>query len=89
MENMNQDIGDNRNISGLNLNQIADSVLAYNASGSINQNLIDATLYEDELDSIVNSKFSLNENEKVNKISFKKYVKKQTSKKKFKLSKKI
>ena len=87
-KNMNQDIGDSRNISGLNLNQIADSVLAYNASGSINQNLIDATLYEDELDSIVNSKFSLNENEKVNKISFKKYVKKQTSKKKFKLSKK-
>ena len=87
-KNMNQDIGDNRNISVLNLNQIADSVLAYNASGSINQNLIDATLYEDELDSIVNSKFILNENEKVNKISFKKYVKKQTSKKKFKLSKK-
>ena len=53
--NMNQDIGDNRNISSPNLNQIADSVLAYNASGSINQNLIDATLYEDELDSIVNS----------------------------------
>ncbi|MEC8617496.1 MAG: signal peptide peptidase SppA [Bacteroidota bacterium] len=86
--NMNQDIGKNRGITNLNLNQIADSVLAYNAAGGLKQNLIDATLYEDELDSIVNSKFSLNENEKANKISFKKYLKKQESKKKFKLSKK-
>ena len=86
--NMNQDIGKNRGITNLNLNQIADSVLAYNAAGGLKQNLIDATLYEDELDSIVNSKLSLNENEKANKISFKKYLKKQESKKKFKLSKK-
>ena len=86
--NMNQDIGKNRSITNLNLNQIADSVLAYNAAGGLKQNLIDATLYEDELDSIVNSKLSLNENEKANKISFKKYLKKQESKKKFKLSKK-
>ena len=86
--NMNQDIGKNRGITNLNLNQIADSVLAYNAAGGLKENLIDATLYEDELDSIVNSKFSLNENEKANKISFKKYLKKQESKKKFKLSKK-
>ena len=86
--NMNQDIGKNRGITNLNLNQIADSVLAYNAAGGLKENLIDATLYEDELDSIVNSKLSLNENEKANKISFKKYLKKQESKKKFKLSKK-
>ena len=86
--NMNQDIGKNRGITNLNLNQIADSVLAYNAAGGLKENLIDATLYEDELDSIVNSKFNLNENEKANKISFKKYLKKQESKKKFKLSKK-
>ena len=86
--NMNQDIGKNRGITNLNLNQIADSVLAYNAAGGLKQNLIDATLYEDELDSIVNSKLSLNENEKANKISFKKYLKKQESKKKFKHSKK-
>ena len=86
--NINQDIGKNRGITNLNLNQIADSVLAYNAAGGLKENLIDATLYEDELDSIVNSKLSLNENEKANKISFKKYLKKQESKKKFKLSKK-
>ena len=45
--NMNQDIGGSRKITNNNLNQIADSVLSYNASGSLNKNLIDATLYED------------------------------------------
>ncbi len=86
--NLNQDIGRDRNLTLQKLNQIADSVLAYNASGSLDHNLIDGELFEDELDSIIKSRFSLSENENINKISFLKYLKKHQTKKKRSVAKK-
>ena len=48
--NMTHNIKDSRNITLESLNEIADSLYSYNATGSLNHQLVDDLIYEDQLD---------------------------------------
>lgn len=72
--NMTHNIKDSRNISLESLNEIADSLYSYNASGSLNHQLVDDLIYEDQLDSIIRKNIGVNNEEKIHSISFKKYL---------------
>ena len=74
--NLNDDIRNDRNISLEKINEIADSVYSYNATGCLKHKLIDDMLYEDELDSIIKSKINLEEESEINSVTFKKYLEK-------------
>ena len=72
--NMTHNIKDSRNISLESLNEIADSLYSYNAAGSLNHQLVDDLIYEDQLDSIIRKNIGVNNEEKIHSISFKKYL---------------
>ena len=74
--NLNDDIRNDRNISLEKINEIADSVYTYNATGCLKHKLIDDMLYEDELDSIIKSKINLEQESEINSVTFKKYLEK-------------
>tara|TARA_B100000767_G_scaffold149072_1_gene140391 strand:+ start:3733 stop:5538 length:1806 start_codon:yes stop_codon:yes gene_type:complete len=73
-KNMTHNIKDSRNISLESLNEIADSLYSYNATGSIKCQLVDDLIYEDQLDSIIRKNIGVNNEEKIHSISFKKYL---------------
>jgi protease-4 len=73
--NMTHNIKDSRRVSLEDLNNIADSVYSYNAIGSLNYNLVDGLIYEDQLDSIIRKKMAVNLDSKIHALSFKKYLK--------------
>ena len=87
--NMTYDIRESRNISLEKLNLIADSIYSYNAIGCENQNLVDALIYEDQLDSIIRMKMKVDEEQKIHKVSFKKYLQNYSMKNSFAFSKEI
>ena len=72
--NMTHNIKDSRNISLESLNEIADSLYSFNATGSLNHQLVDDLIYEDQLDSIIRKNIGVNNEEKIHSISFKKYL---------------
>ena len=74
--NLNDDIRNDRNISLEKINEIADSVYTYNATGCLKHKLIDDMLYEDELDSIIKSKINLEQESEISSVTFKKYLEK-------------
>ena len=74
--NLNDDIRNDRNISLEKINEIADSVYTYNATGCLKHKLIDDMLYEDELDSIIKSKINLEKESEISSVTFKKYLEK-------------
>ena len=63
-----------RNISLESLNEIADSLYSYNATGSLKYNLVDDLIYEDQLDSIIKKNIGIDKKEKIHSIPFKKYL---------------
>ena len=73
-KNMTHNIKDSRNISLENLNEIADSLYSYNATGSLKYQLVDDLIYEDQLDSIIRKNIGVKSEEKIHSISFKKYL---------------
>ena len=73
-KNMTHNIKDSRNISLESLNEIADSLYSYNATGSMKYQLVDDLIYEDQLDSIIRKNIGVNNEEKIHSISFKKYL---------------
>ena len=73
-KNMTHNIKDSRNISLENLNEIADSLYSYNATGSLKYQLVDDLIYEDQLDSIIRKNIGVKSEEKISSISFKKYL---------------
>ena len=73
-QNMTHNIKDSRNISLESLNEIADSLYSYNADGSLNHQLVDDLIYEDQLDSIIRKNIGVSNEEKIHSISFKKYL---------------
>ena len=87
--NMTYDIRESRNISLEKLNLIADSIYSYNAIGCENQNLVDALIYEDQLDSIIRMKMKVDEEQKIHKVSFKKYLQNYSMTNPFAFSKEI
>tara|TARA_Y100000768_G_C23965261_1_gene677502 strand:- start:16 stop:1821 length:1806 start_codon:yes stop_codon:yes gene_type:complete len=72
--NMTHNIKDSRNISLESLNEIADSLYSYNATGSLKHQLVDDLIYEDQLDSIIRKNIGIDKQEKIHSISFKKYL---------------
>lgn len=72
-KNMTHNIKDSRNMPLENLNEIADSVYSYNAKGCLTHNLVDALIYEDELDSITRGLMGIERDKSLQPISFKKY----------------
>jgi protease-4 len=73
-KNMTHNIKDSRNISLENLNEIADSLYSYNATGSLKYQLVDDLIYEDQLDSIIRKNIGVKSEEKIHSVSFKKYL---------------
>ena len=73
-KNMTHNIKDSRNTSLEKLNEIADSVYSYNAQGSLEHNLVDALIYEDELDSITRELMEIENDEKIHPSLLKKYI---------------
>jgi protease-4 len=73
-KNMTHNIKDSRNISLENLNEIADSLYSYNATGSLKYQLVDDLIYEDQLDSIIRKNIGVKKKKKIHSISFKKYL---------------
>ena len=70
--NMTHNIKDSRNISLESLNEIADSLYSYNAAGSLNHQLVDDLIYEDQLDSIIRKNIGVNNEEKIHRYFFQK-----------------
>jgi protease-4 len=73
-KNMTHNIKNSRNLSLEKLNEVADSIYTYNASGCLANNLVDDLIYEDQLDSIIKSNIEFGNNKKINSISFKNYL---------------
>ena len=73
-KNMTHNMKNSRNLSLEKLNEVADSLYSYNASGCLAHNLVDGMIYEDQLDSIIKKNIDLEENKSINYISFKKYL---------------
>lgn len=67
-----EDISKSRNISVAELNNIADNLLGRSSELSVKNNLLDAAIYKDEYNTILNE---LSDAEKVNKISLENYIK--------------
>ena len=78
-KNMTHSIKDSRNISLELLNEIADSIYSYNALGCLKYKLVDGLIYEDQLDSIIRKNLGIEEKDPINKISFKKYLSKNST----------
>lgn len=76
------DIGQSRQLSQNQLNQIADSLWAVNPQGAITHKLIDGVFYKDQLDSILKVKSNIDSKEKLNLIALKKYRNAQENKSK-------
>ena len=87
--NMTYDIRESRNISLEKMNLIADSIYSYNAIGCQSQNLVDGLIYEDQLDSIIRMKMEVGEEQKIHKVSFKKYLQNYSMKNSFAFSNEI
>ena len=67
-----EDISKSRNISVAELNNIADNLMGRSSELSVKNNLLDAAIYKDEYNTILNE---LSAAEKVNKISLEDYIK--------------
>ena len=79
-KNMTHSIKDSRDISLELLNEIADSIYSYNALGCLKYKLVDDLIYEDQLDSIIRKNIGIEDKDPLNKISFKKYLTKNSAK---------
>ena len=53
---------------------------SYNATGSLKHQLVDDLIYEDQLDSIIRKSIGIEKKDPLNKVSFKKYLSKSTTK---------
>lgn len=84
--NMLTNIKASRNISLEEMNEIADSVYVRNAKSSVDYQLVDKLLYEDELFSILKKETQTPEDEELNLVPFSKYCSSKSRLKKLKFS---
>jgi protease-4 len=70
-----EDISKARGISPEKLNQLADNLVGYVASGALENKLVDGLLYPDALDDTLKILSGLKTDDKINKVSMTKYSK--------------
>ncbi|WP_456376144.1 signal peptide peptidase SppA [Lutibacter sp.] len=68
------DISKSRNITRTKINNIADSLLARNATLAIENNIIDAAIYKDEYTNKLKEATGVSTDEKLNKVSVEDYI---------------
>jgi len=84
-DNMKDDISNAQNISSDELNAIAENLSVQSPKDAVLNGLADALLFEDQVNDTLRKKMMIGEDDKINKISLKKYsqVSVKTAKKKY------
>lgn len=80
-ESITRSIATSRNLDPKDVQAISDSALVQSGEDALSYGLIDYLMYKDQVDSLIRVKTELEEDDKINYISYKKYSKSFSSKK--------